>query len=395
MTFCRRATRIRQCFSLGLILCAGLFLVPLRPVAAQDNSGEKPTALTSEQLVELVGPIALYPDQMIAVVLPASTYPLEVVQADRLLKDNKNKMSEDAIKKLDFDTSILALMHYPAVLDKMSMDLDWTTNLGDAVANQLEEVMAAIQRFRAEAMAAGNLISNDQVVYVTEASTITIVSASPTVIYVPVYNPHVVVVQQSGPSPAVTFVAGIAIGAWLSHGCNWHSSSIRINVNTHRGYWGRHRHYGHYRGGAWGVHSGRRAAARTGARAGARAGYRTGRRHGTRQGYRAGYRAGQRNNTPRARTTNRANRTTNRANSAARTNRANRAGGNRTANRSTNRNAGRANSTSRARSTTRRSSGRAYGGYQSGSRARSSSSRGARSRGGGGGARRGGGGRRR
>ncbi len=237
----------------------------------------------------------MYPDKLIAIVLPASTYPLEVVQADRLLDKNKKKMSDDEIKKLDFDTSILALMHYPEVLGKMNEDLDWTTNLGDAVANQQEEVMAAIQRFRAKAQAAGNLVSNEQVVYKVQESTITIVSASPTVIYVPTYNPQVVVVQHTSPSPVVTFAAGIAVGAWLSHECDWHSHHIDVDIHGHRGYWGGRHAYGHIRGGVWGPSAGRRAAARTGARAGARAGYRT----GTRQGYRSGYRAGQRSNVAR------------------------------------------------------------------------------------------------
>ena len=141
MRFCRPATHIRLRSFSALILFAGLFLVPLQPTRGQDGSGEQLASLSDGQLEELVGPIALYPDKLIAIILPASTYPLEVVQADRLLEKNKNKMSDDAIKQLDFDTSILALMHYPEVLDKMNENLDWTTNLGDAVANEQEEVM--------------------------------------------------------------------------------------------------------------------------------------------------------------------------------------------------------------------------------------------------------------
>ncbi|MCH8147804.1 MAG: DUF3300 domain-containing protein [Planctomycetes bacterium] len=378
MRFCRPATRIRRCSSSALILYAGFFLMPSQSVMGQNAGGNQPASLSDEQLDELVGPIALYPDKLIAIVLPASTYPLEVVQAYRLLENNNNKMSDDAIKQLDFDTSILALMHYPEVLGKMNKDLDWTTNLGDAVANQQEEVMAAIQRFRSRAMDAGNLVNDDKVIYQEQATNITIVSASPTVIYVPTYDPYVVVVRRTYPAPVVSFAAGVAVGAWLSYGCNWHHHHIDVDIHGHRGYWGGHHHYGHIHGGVWGTSAGRRAAARTGARAGARAGYRTGRRQGTRQGYRAGRRAGQRNNAPR-------------------TGRANRARGtsaNRSAKRSANRTTGKTKPTSQARSTTRRSGRGAYGGYKSGRSARSNSSRGARSRGGGGRSR-GGGGRRR
>ncbi|MCZ6652146.1 MAG: DUF3300 domain-containing protein, partial [Planctomycetota bacterium] len=299
MRFCRPATRIRLRSFLALILFAGLFLVPLQPTSGQDGSGEQLASLSDSQLEELVGPIALYPDKLIAIILPASTYPLEVVQAERLLEKNKSKLSDDEIKQLNFDTSILALMHYPEVLDKMNENLDWTTNLGDAVANEQEEVMAAIQRFRANTQAAGNLVSNDQVVYEAQGSTITIVSASSTVLYVPTYDPYIVVVKHDHPSTVVTFATGVAVGAWLSYGCNWNSHHIHVDVHHHSGYWGGHRHYGNFHGGVWGTTAGRRAAARTGARAGARAGYRTGRVHGTRQGYRAGYRSGQRNNAPR------------------------------------------------------------------------------------------------
>src|SRR4051794_33808818 len=51
-----------------------------------------PTAelLKPAQLEALVAPIALYPDELLANVLAASTYPLEVVVADRWLKERKS-----------------------------------------------------------------------------------------------------------------------------------------------------------------------------------------------------------------------------------------------------------------------------------------------------------------
>jgi len=391
MTTYRRSTRLPQRAFLGWLSCVGLLLVAPRPITAQEKISQQPASLTYVQLAELVGPIALYPDKLIAIILPASTYPLEVVQADRLVKKNKNKIPEEMIKKLDFDTSILALIHYPQVLDKMSKDLDWTTNLGDAVANQQEEVMASIQRFRAEAMAAGNLVSNDQVRYESKESTITIVSASPTVIYVPAYNPYDVVVEHDHPSTVVTFASGIAVGAWLSYGCNWHSSHIDVDIHHHSAYWGGHHNYGHFHGGVWGPTAGRRAAARTGARAGARAGYRTGRAHGARQGYGVGYRAGQRTSVPRTSAFGRASgvngsRAASRSGTRSNTARAN------ATNRSGSRSPGSATPRRQARAPVQRSGGQAYGGYKSGRSARSNSSRGARSRGGSG--RRGGGRRR-
>src|SRR3569833_3631524 len=46
--------------------------------------------LKPEQLEALVAPIALYPDELLANVLAASTYPLELVQADRWVKERKS-----------------------------------------------------------------------------------------------------------------------------------------------------------------------------------------------------------------------------------------------------------------------------------------------------------------
>src|SRR3954449_10129312 len=56
--------------------------VQVRPAAQPDQSLLKP-----EQLEALVAPIALYPDELLANVLAASTYPVEVVQADRWLRE--------------------------------------------------------------------------------------------------------------------------------------------------------------------------------------------------------------------------------------------------------------------------------------------------------------------
>jgi hypothetical protein len=72
--------------------------------------------LKPEQLEALVAPIALYPDELLANVLAASTYPLEVVQADRWLKERKT-LKGDALKieveKQSWDDSIKALASTP------------------------------------------------------------------------------------------------------------------------------------------------------------------------------------------------------------------------------------------------------------------------------------------
>src|SRR5277367_5081212 len=74
------------------------------------------TLLKPEQLDALVAPIALYPDALLANMLAASTYPLEVVEAGRFVKDNKN-LKGDALKtevdKKSWDDSVKALTATP------------------------------------------------------------------------------------------------------------------------------------------------------------------------------------------------------------------------------------------------------------------------------------------
>ena len=214
--------------------------------AATNTNTDASSLLTNEQLDELVGPIALYPDELIAIVLPASTYPLEIVQASRYLEKHKNdsKLKPDE----NWDSSVLGLLNYPEVIDKMNTDLSWTWKLGEAVANQQSDVMDAIQQFRNEAHTAGNLESGDKQIIIVEKEIIKIESASPEVIYVPSYNPQTVVVYSPTPypyyysapypyyyNPAAVFWTGMFVGAAISYGVGWgHYGSGHNDININR-----------------------------------------------------------------------------------------------------------------------------------------------------------------
>ena len=96
--------------------------------------------LKPEQLEALVAPIALYPDELLANVLAASTYPLEVVQADRWLKERKT-LKGDALKTGGREAVLGrqrqgAREHRRTFISMMSDKIDWTKNLGDAVLAQ-------------------------------------------------------------------------------------------------------------------------------------------------------------------------------------------------------------------------------------------------------------------
>ncbi|MBV9655235.1 MAG: DUF3300 domain-containing protein [Acetobacteraceae bacterium] len=221
--------------------------------------------LSPAELDQLVARIALYSDPLLAIVLPASTEPAEIVEAKRFLGEHSKNPS--ATPPSTWDPSVVSLLNYPDVIRMMDSDLDWTQQLGNAVITQQQDVMAAIQRFRQRSYAAGNLTSNSQVtvavqnaqpaastapgpatvpatrpVVVTAAApVIQIQSANPTVLYVPQYDPAVVVnpVAVGGPppfaysppypayvSPAAPFFTGAVFGAAVGFGLSWASGSI-------------------------------------------------------------------------------------------------------------------------------------------------------------------------
>jgi hypothetical protein len=241
-------TRIFGKRALAYLMIAFLTLPPA--VFAQQPSAAAP-AFKQEQLDQVLAPIALYPDSLIAQILIASTYPLEIVQADRWAKQNKNLKSDDLTKALEaqtWDPSVKSLVNFPQVLSMMNEKLDWTQKLGDAFLAQQKDVMDTIQKLRAKAQAAGNLKTTKEQVVIVEEKIIKIEPASPTVIYVPAYNPTVV--YGAWPYPAYPpyyyyppgyvatsafwFAAGVGMGAawgyaWGS--CNYGGGNVKYNYN--------------------------------------------------------------------------------------------------------------------------------------------------------------------
>lgn len=250
----RKAPRLlpRMWLAFG-VLAIGAAIAALRPAAAQD-AAELDLA-TTDELHEIVGPIALYPDDLVAIVLPASTYPLQIVQAARFLEDRAEDSSLQPNE--DWDDSIVALLNYPEVVAMLDEDLDWTYDLGTAVLNQRADVLSAIQDFRDEAYAAGNLRSDERQTVASEGDTIEIKPADPKVIYIPYYEPERVVVHQPAPVyyyypqpypvyyypyPAYYhFNTGFfwGVNTWFSIG--WHSHYVHAYDPFYYG----HPYYGH------------------------------------------------------------------------------------------------------------------------------------------------------
>ncbi|HEY6382377.1 MAG TPA: DUF3300 domain-containing protein, partial [Pseudolabrys sp.] len=197
MASCRVAVLILALFI--WVPVAAIAQTPAAPTTPAATSPATDQLLKPEQLDALVAPIALYPDNLLSLVLMASTYPLEVVQADRWVREHKNLKGEQQKTEVDkqaWDESVKSLVATPDVLSMMSKKLDWTLKLGDAVLAQQADVMDAIQRLRTKAEANNKLTSTKQQTVTKRQEqgrqVIYIEPTNPETIYVPYYDPAVV-----------------------------------------------------------------------------------------------------------------------------------------------------------------------------------------------------------
>ena len=241
------------------------------PTPAPAPSGaaapEPADVYSDEQLDALLAPIALYPDQLLAQVLMAATYPLDIVAASRWLESGNNKsLTGDALAKAlatqPWDPSVKSIVAFPQVLAMMNQNLDWTQQLGFAVANQQSDVMGSVQRLRAQAQQAGMLKTSDQQVVTTSSvpgeagappqQAIVIEPANPQVVYVPTYNPSVVFGTWPYATPPVYLPPppGYAFGTALATGLAFAAGVAVVGSlwGWARPGWG----YGGGYGGGWG-----------------------------------------------------------------------------------------------------------------------------------------------
>jgi hypothetical protein len=203
---------------------------PAEPAAA-DTEDSAP--LTLDELKVLVAPIALYPDDLVALVVSASLYPVQIVQAARFIENKKKDADLEPSDK--WDGSVISLLNYPDVVKKMSDDLDWTEQLGDAAVNQQKDLLVAIQQLRDEAVAKDILKTSDQVQVVNEGDNVVIKSADPQTVYVPTYAPEMLyepgyvmpanpIAYESYPSyyyPTAPYWAGLVTGAAFAAIVDW------------------------------------------------------------------------------------------------------------------------------------------------------------------------------
>jgi len=247
--------------SLVLVLGPSPMRPAYRSLSAVPADVGAPTAAAAQnqsELKALVAPIALYPDKLVAIILSGATFPDQIALADQWRQQHKD-LTGDALKqavdKESWDDSVKALTAFPAVLANMAKNLAWTSQVGEAYHNQKKELMDSIQDLRKQAKAAGHLKSTSQMtVEQQNPQTIVIEPANPQVVYVPEYNPAVIygtpyVTPDYTPgavaaTAALSFGAGIAMGALMSDGggwgwggwnANWSGGTVVHNGNTYIG----------------------------------------------------------------------------------------------------------------------------------------------------------------
>ena len=191
-----------------------------------------------QDLQQVVAPVALYPDAMLAQTLVASTYPQDVVSAAQWLRDGGDPTWTDF---QNWDDSVKGLTHYPEALYLLADNSDWMNQLGAAFINQQADVMAAVQDVRNRARLNGVLASNSYQNVVVDQQAVQIIPANPQVMYVPVYQPQMVLMERPAfidPASVISFGIGVQVGAWLHHDCDWNDNAVYVgNWGSDRPWW--------------------------------------------------------------------------------------------------------------------------------------------------------------
>jgi hypothetical protein len=239
------------------LACIIVIMLMIPPGITAQDTGETEEAakFSKEELTQMLAPIALYPDSLLAQILMASTYPLEVVEAERWLRQNKQLKGDaldDALQDKTWDPSVKSLCHFPDILFAMSEKLDQTRKLGDAFLGQEDDVMATVQELRLRAEEQGNLETNKEQKVIVEKEIIRIEPADPTVVYVPVYDPlyvygpwwypayppyywywppgFIITGGYIGFGPRIFIGAGLFSWVWF----DWHTHHIHVDIDRTR-----------------------------------------------------------------------------------------------------------------------------------------------------------------
>jgi len=178
-----------------------------------------------EDLRKLLAPIALYPDALVSLILPASTDASDLVLAARYLASQGDPKEVDS---QPWDESVKSLARYPEVVKWMDENLVWTKEVGEAFAVQPAEVMNTVQTLRKEAQAAGLLKDTPEQKVMVRDQDVYIEPAQEETLYVPSYDPEILVERRPVYGSWISFGAGFAVGSWLHYDCDWNSHRVVV-----------------------------------------------------------------------------------------------------------------------------------------------------------------------
>jgi hypothetical protein len=162
-------------------------------IQQQEQPDKEP--FSEAELAQMLAPIALYPDSLLTHILIASTYPIEIVEAHRWLKKNEGLSTEQAaqsVKDFNWDASVKALVPFSRILSRLSEDLTWTQQIGDAFLQDESRLLNSIQELRRQAELAGNLDKMENMDVSYEESNIVIEPVERETVYVPYYDTRMV-----------------------------------------------------------------------------------------------------------------------------------------------------------------------------------------------------------
>jgi hypothetical protein len=256
-------TTLRAVAALALIWVATAELAPATAVTeASRQPSSKAAAVTKvppDVIDGLMAPVALYPDQLLAQMLVSATTPARVKDLDAWLKTKppfKGTALQDAARQTGYEPSLVALVVFPQVVDFMAVNLEWTTEVGQAFSADRAGVLDSVQRLRADALKTGKLKTTPQQSVSLRTveggqQVIVIEPANPQVVHVPQYDTKdvytqaptstTVIIQEEDDDAAeamaaglIGFTAGIAIGAAIDNDYyygpyGWHGGPYMYN----------------------------------------------------------------------------------------------------------------------------------------------------------------------
>ena len=160
------------------------------------------------------------------------------MDANNFLKANPSLEGESLLRASEgrsWDAPVQALTQFPSVLNTLASNITWTSALGDASATQQEATLAAVQRMRAKAYAAGNLKTGKEIKVVQESPQVIVIQpANPQVVYVPSYNPTVVYgAPVTTPGYSTGGVGGCfrsLVWRWRGRGCRNAQLLLRLQL---------------------------------------------------------------------------------------------------------------------------------------------------------------------